>query len=686
MASIYKQMGIKNHHFHLTLLQPSLQGIDPYDENLDLETKAKILYECDHNPWYFIREIIRVKNAGITDEERMYKAHRGNIASLWLLLACYDYIQIQIRQTGKSFGTDVNSIWLLRFKYRNIVMNLITKDETLRKNNIARLKDIIDELPAYLNRGTRKDDNNQSTMSCVALNNRLHTHVSQNSEKAANNLGRGMTTPYMHIDEGPFINYIETTVSAAMGSMVAARENAERMNLPHCTIFTTTAGKKDDRDGNYMYELMSGATVWNEVFFDSLNREDLRNKAARNRHGRADIMNVTLSHRQVGKTDEWLYQKIAAAKSEGENIDRDYFNVWTSGSRGSIVPPDIAARMRDSEMEPVHREISKDNYIFRWYDAYDPNAMYVLSVDTSDAIGRDDIALVLTKVSDGGVAGSAAINETNLMRFASWLKDFLVEHKNVVLIPEMRYNARVFVDYLLIKLPEAGEDPFKRIYNSLVQDRTKREREYSRILNSVYTRPQIIYDGHRGDFGFSTSGTSRKLLYGTVFSNATSEVGHLIHDSQLIQQILGLVEKNGRIDHQASGHDDMVIAWLLSQWFLVHGLNLDHYGIDSTKVMANKRTTGLSNEEAAKQEEQNRVMRELEIVHEKLKNTTNQFEIIRLEAELKMLLPKVNSGGDGALTIDGLIKDAELHRARRLGATAGGGSSTGRMINTLLRK
>lgn len=686
MASLYKQMGIENYYFHLALIQPELQGVDPYDENLDLETKAKILYECDHNPWYFIREIIRIKNAGITDEDKMYKAHRGNIAALWLMLACYDYIQIQIRQTGKSFGTDVNSIWLLRFKYRDTIMNLITKDETLRKNNIARLKNIIDELPSYINRGTRKDDNNQSTMSCIALNNRLHTHVSQSSEKAANNLGRGMTTPYMHIDEGPFINHIETTVSAAMGSMVTARENAERMNLPHCAVFTTTAGKKDDRDGNYMYELMSGATVWNEIYFDSRDREDLREKAARNRHGRSDIMNMTLSHRQVGKTDEWLYQKIAAAKSEGENIDRDYFNVWTSGSRGSIVPPDVAERIRGSEMDPVHREISKDNYIFRWYEVYDPNAKYVLAVDTSDAIGRDDIALLLVRVTDGGVAGAAAINDTNIIRFASWLKDFLIQYKNIVIIPERRHNGPTIIDYLLIKLSEAGEDPFKRIYNKLVQERTSREKEYSRILNSVHTRPEMVYNRHREDFGFVTSGTSRKLLYGTVFSNSTAEVGHLMHDSQLIQQTLGLVERNGRIDHQASGHDDMVISWLFTQWLLVYGLNLDHYGIDSTKVMSNKRTTGMSMEDAAAQEEQNHIMSEIESVHNRLKNTNNRFEIIRLEAELNMLLPKLSSGGDSSLTIDGLIKDAELHRSRRIGVAGSGNGRTGRMVNALLRK
>jgi len=53
-------MGISNCAFHLALLNPQLEEVDPHSVDLDLRTKALILEECKNNPWYFFREIVRV--------------------------------------------------------------------------------------------------------------------------------------------------------------------------------------------------------------------------------------------------------------------------------------------------------------------------------------------------------------------------------------------------------------------------------------------------------------------------------------------------------------------------------------------------------------------------------------------------------------------------------------------------
>lgn len=686
LAALFKDMGVKHYYFHLALLQPELQGVNPHDEaSLTLEEKAMILYECDNNPWYYLREIVIDKGAGLELDDCRFRANRSNIAAMWLLLACIDYIQIQPRQTGKSFGTDCNSLWLMYFCYRDTAMNLITKDESLRKSNISRLKKLRDGWPDYVNRNTSRDDNNQISLSCNEMANKYYTHVSQSSEKAANNLGRGMTSPFIHIDEGPFINHIETTVSAAMGSTNTAREISRRKGKPYCTIFTTTAGNQEDRDGRFVYNMMSGGAVWSEQFYDCVDREALVSLIKTNCLGRAVMVNLTMSHRQLGLSDEWLYEAIANARSESDNIDRDYFNRWTNSSSGSLIPDALAKTMRASEHDPIDHWVSKENYIFRWYQNLDPSRQYVIMVDTSDAIGRDDIAVVMIDTITGGTVGGAAFNETNLIRFAEWLREILVKFTNTTLVIERQYNAQTIIDYLLLKLPEYGQDPFKRIFNKVVQDKDTRMDDYSSVLSTGLGRPREFYDKYRTDFGFRTNTESRKLLFSNVLLNAAKDSGHMVHDKQLIQQTLSLVVKNGRIDHTASGHDDMVIAWLLGHWFLNYGLNLTHYGIDTSIVMSERARHGkqLTPHERYERDVQKELLGRIKDIYEELRETDSRMDIMRLESELAANMRRLKSEEEDGMTLDALINEAKDARNRRQKLATGG--RTGKAAHLLAK-
>lgn len=664
MAKLYKELGIKNYYFHLALLQPELQGVDPHDEeNLTLEQKTMILWEIDNNPWYLLREMILNKSAGFEREEQMYIANRANVAAMWLLCASIDYIQIQPRQTGKSFGTDCNSIWLLYYKYSDTQMNLITKDDSLRQTNIKRIRDIRDEIPGYCNRHSPKDDNNQISLSCRALNNKFISHVAQASEKGAMNLGRGLTSPYVDIDEGPFITHIELTISSAMGSMSTARENARRKGFPACTIFTTTAGNPADRDGKFMFDIWNNAAPWSESFLDAINRDDLIKTIRVNKHGLDTTVNLTFSAMQLGKTKEWLAEAVARARSSGANIDRDYFNRWTSGTDEGLISGIKATEVRDSEKEPIKLDIADNGFIWRWYEVYDPNENYILGVDTSDAIGRDDIALILTNSRTGATAGTGFFNEINLISFGHWLFKLLINYKNILLIIERQYNAQVLIDYLILKLVEAGEDPFKRMYNEIVQERDTNPDLYEKVISPGLNRYKHHYDKYKNTFGFKTNKSTRNLLYGQVMFNTIEHFASKVYDSKLIAQMLSLVIKNNRVDHGNGGHDDMVVAWLLSHWFLNFGLNLSSYGIDPNSILLDKTVKVFTNtEDKLKDIKNNTIKNKINELSEQLKITKSAVEIIHIENQLRKLMENVTSSDDIGVNLDAILENAKSSR------------------------
>lgn len=669
LASLLRDMGVQNCLFPLALIQPALKGVDPHGPNLTDQQKVMIGLECEHNPWYYLREVVRIPPiAGPVPIS--YIANRGNIALTWSFLCNVDFALIQPRQTGKSVSTDCLMVWLLFIGASNTLINMITKDDSLRKANIERLKRIRDLLPKYLFTLARDDSDNQFELTYKALDNVYRAGVSQNSESTANNLGRGLTSPVTHIDEGPFIKYIGTTLPAALASGNTARQEAKAYGRPYGNIFTTTAGKKDDRDGRYMYDMISDGAVWQELFYDSTDRVVLNDLITRNRGGRKQIINGTFSHRQLGYTDEWLYEAMSNAGSSGEAADRDFFNIWTSGTQSSPLSPKLNETIRESKQEILHQEITKDLYIIRWYcpedeiEAMMASGSFILGLDTSDAVGRDCIGGTLIDTRDLSTVAAMTFNETNLIRFANFLADFMIRYPTVTLNPERKSTGAMIIDNLLLILPRHGVDPFRRIFNSIVHKHAENPEAYKEICQPMSTRSRDFYDMRKKHFGFVTTSELRLTLYSTVLQNAAKKAGHVVRDKVLVDELLGLVVKNGRIDHTASGHDDHVIAWLLAQWLVTLGHNLQHYGIDTSKALSGVSELGraLTFEETYAQEQQRQYRLEIEKLCEELGETADLFIVGRLEARLKTLSSRLTTDDLEAVTVDALISQAAEQR------------------------
>ena len=142
-ASILKTMGIKNHHFHLALINPALSGVDPFDPDLTNETKLLIVNECKINPWYFFRECLRIPIEGGIGS-KFLEFNRANISLFWCFFNHIRYFLIQPRQTGKSVSADSTYVYLLLLGGLNTKISLLTKDDDLRRRNILRMKKIMD--------------------------------------------------------------------------------------------------------------------------------------------------------------------------------------------------------------------------------------------------------------------------------------------------------------------------------------------------------------------------------------------------------------------------------------------------------------------------------------------------------------------------------------------------------------
>lgn len=697
LAQVFKSMGVKNNVFHLSLLNPNLQGVDPFSDNLTPQQKIEIGFECAQNPWYFFREVVRVPPQSGPLPVRL-RANRGNIALFWSFFNHIDVALIQPRQTGKSVSTDCLMTNITYMSTDNTTVTMITKDNDLRRKNVDRLKKIRDLLPKYLIVLGPDDADNQVELTYKVRKNSYMTAVAQNNESSANNVGRGLTSPILHSDEGPFTGFIQFTLPAALAAGTAARNEAKLNGRPYGNIFTTTAGKKDTKEGKYMYDLIHGGATWDErLAYDSVGEDDLRQRVLKNCLGvpgqkkgmpKRALFNVTLSHKQLGETDEWLMEAIANSGGTPDQIDRDFMNRWTSGSLRSPLTTELNERILDSVKPVQHMEFSAENYCLNWFIPEHQIAelmasgRFVAGLDTSEAVGRDTIALVLLDVEDLSVVATGTYNETNLIRFSHYLGNLLIKYPTITLIPERKSTGGMIVDYLILQLTKAGMDPFKRIFNRIVEEALVKKEEFQELQRGVTMRSENFYDTRKSAFGFVTTADSRTVLYTTILQNAAKNAGGVVHSERLSSEIRGLVVKNDRIDHSSSGHDDHVIAWLLAHWMLTQGRNLSHYGIEPGMVMSALRNFSDREEtpqEIYQREMQQKLLYEAGSLLDQLAVERDVMILAKLEGRLRSLSGRLVDDGDTSYvqTIDAAINESRENREKLKRLQSRGNSQVG---------
>ncbi len=676
MARVLKALGVKNHMFHLCLYNPYLREVDPHSPNISPEEILMVVEECRINFWYYLREVARAPGQSGAPA-RPVEANRGNLALFWCFFNHVMTLLIQIRQTGKSFNVDLLGAYLMQIRCSNTQINLLTKDETLRRANIQRLKDIMDALPSYLDSRTKKDANNTELITVKDRGNLYQGHLPQASEKLAGNVGRGLTSPIFFVDEPPFQANIQEALPAALAAGGAARDIAEANDEPYGTILTTTAGKKDTKEGKYFYNnILAGMAEWSEKFYDCADRKALKDVLMVNSRDREYRVNITMNHQQLGKTDEWLAKKIGESVASGEAADRDYFNRWTAGTTTNPLSIQTLERIRASQREPVHIETSNPgSYVVRWFIPEDQiekrmsSSKYVVVLDTSEASGGDDISLRCTDIYTGEMVATGTYNETNIITFCEWVATWLTRWDTTTLLPERRSTGVTLIDMLLLILPSKGVDPFERIFNRIVNEYDEMPDRYKEISEPMWRRDGEIYTRNKKVFGFATSSsglTSRSELYGSTLHQAAKQVGHLVADKTTIDQIASLIIKNGRVDHPAGEHDDMVISWILTHWFMTKARNLQHYGIQPSSVLKDLRhQQTVDPVNLYKNSVQQKLRERIEFISNAFQKENDEFIARRYEQELRYLYSRLELQENEKVSVDELIAKTKEEKLRK---------------------
>ena len=658
LCRIHKELGVKHWYQISALHDRKLVGVDSHDPTLELETKGRIGRETTRNFWYHVRQNAMVPQDG-ADPVR-FRINRGTFSLFWAFFNNIDIALLMIRQQGKSVSLLTLIIYLMRVM-KNSRTILLTRGSDLRVEHIDAMKKYRDALPKYLWVYSKADPDNTESFAYTDRNNKLITCIAQNNEESARNAGRGMACGRVFSDETAFTKFIRNMLPAALAAGTTARRIAEEERVPYGNIFTTTPGKRDEPDGMYVHRLFHGGYFWDELLLDIPDRDELIGYIDSNCKGDRTMIHAPFTHRQLGMSDLELYRAMSNADGTPEEKMRDFGLRWTAGSLSSPLTIEELEKINASQTTPKHTELFRNGYMLKWY--YEPHeleekmqTMHVIGLDTSEGVGRDNISLTIINSETLETAAVSTVGESNLIIYGNWLSDILIKYPKTVLVIERKSSAPGMVDALLLKLPAAGIDPARRLYNLIIQDRDDGDTDLTAFQRIGRAKDERFYEPYRKYFGFRMDGTARDKIYSDTLKNAVKIAGHLVRDRGLASELLALVVKNNRIDHRSTTHDDTVISWLMACWFMFFGRRLDHYGISNRKLMRRQwqNTDGeeFDDEEFEMEEEEQRILgEEVDELCTQIALNRNPFLKITLERKLRIKLAQLKLDTTQAATI-----------------------------------
>ena len=576
MAMYLKDRGIKHYEFMLLLLDPDLAGVDPYDPRLSSVMKTKILREILYNPWYFIREVVRIPQAGKSGGIP-FVLHRGNLAMLFCLMLNLNTMCILPRQTGKTYCAVVWYLYLFNFGTNSSEISFLNKKFDDSKNNLARVKDTRELLPSYLRMdqmfgpdGSKlKGRNSVESMTHPINRNIIRTVASARDKTSAASLMRGRTTSIIYIDEYAFIKHNKIIYMNMVPAWNTAANNARQNHKPYGMLITTTPGMLATEEGEYCFQAMGNATKFNEGWYDLTYGEIMD---IINTNERSTFVYIEYSYQQLGYSEVWFRDLCRNMELDWDAIRREVLLEWSPSVENSPFRKEDLDTIRNLLRAPIGSFMVFNKYAIMVYERMDPKHVPLVGVDVSGGYQRDSSAITIVDSWTTKVTAEFNCNWIPTLDLAAVILELVSKYMpNAVVNIERNggFGATVIAKLLTT--------PIKRNLFFTIKDKVVEERIGG---GQSLTRKQKTKV-----FGSDSTHEEREKLM-DILRNRVDFHKDKIISKTIYDELCGLeVKKNGRIEHSSNTHDDQVFSWLWALYIIYEGGELMRtWGIERHEI------------------------------------------------------------------------------------------------------
>lgn len=583
MHSYLKAIGIKNNKFMLTLLDPDLAYVDPFDPNLNQFMKTKVLRECMANFWYFIREVVRIPDQGGSGGGIPMKLHRGNMAQFYCSIYNLNVFLELPRQHGKTVSSAVRYLYLFNFGTTNAVIAFMHKNHEGSKDNLQTLKNIRDCLPPYLrmNQQFQKDPTNKRSVrgsdSITKLehsinNNKIITVASAQTKIKAQNLLRGKSIPLLWGDEWAFTQYNDIIYINTVPAYKTAAINSRNNGAPYGMLFSTTPGFLTNAEGLFAYQMKEDAIEFSERWYDLSYRQIMDIMESNNR---SSFVHVRYTYHQLGSSEQWFRDICRDMQNKWEDIRREVLLEWSIGTTDSPFTAEELETVNRLTKEPSSTiSVLDGKFTVNIYDkirygsAGRPVNPPIIGVDVSGGYKRDASAITIIDSETTKVIGDFKCNYISQIDLSKVIYEIVTRYMpNAVINVERNGGFGAAVIGYLKKT---------KLYDNLYYEYKERIlEEQNEGPNAVKRTKKTIKV-----FGLDSTKDTRDLLIEILRERMDNHKDKFI-TRRLYDEFVGLeVKRNGKVEHSTNTHDDLTFSYLMAMYVWYEGKDLkQRYGI-----------------------------------------------------------------------------------------------------------
>lgn len=326
-------------------------------------------------------------------------------------------------------------------------------------------------------------------------------------------------------------------------------------------------GDLDTNAGEQANQILSTTYRWTEKFYD-IGPEAAREIVKRNSDSR--IVYIEYSYQQLGKDEEWFLDVAAVCNNNPYKVKREVLLQRLRSSDNSPFDEEDLMALQDmlKTIEPIEEHVINEYYKLDVYEKLDKTLPYLVGVDVSNGYGQDNSAVTIIHPYTLKVVAefkSSLISTTNFKKFLYVLVRKFVP--KCILCIERNHNGESIISDLreTIIAPNIYFDNSKKIgptVDAKVSAKGFLEEEAQR----------------RRAFGVWTGRDTRPMMM-DLLEMVVKEQKDRLTSRNLIEDILKLEIKKGKIQATAGAHDDCVMSYLIALFVYYYGKNLGRYGL-----------------------------------------------------------------------------------------------------------